>query len=158
MINKYSRLNITVITIATLLVGIVILNTGCSDNKPGKRPQHVLTEERRAELSPQDMIQILQNGNQSFVDGEWIDWDFRHEQVETAAGQYPGAIVLSCIDFRAPAEIIFNLGIGDIFNARVAGNILAEDIAGSMEYACKVAGAKIVKNSYSNGSYELWGG
>ena len=117
--------------------------TGCSDNKP-KREQHVLTEERRAELNPQDMIQILQEGNQRFVDGEWIDWDYRHEQVETSGGQYPGAIVLGCIDSRAPAEIIFNLHIGDIFNARVAGNILDEDMAGSMEYACKVAGSKII--------------
>ncbi|MFA9408715.1 MAG: carbonic anhydrase family protein [Candidatus Dadabacteria bacterium] len=143
MINKSSSISTTFITIATLLIGTVILNTGCSDNKP-KREQHVLTEERRAELSPQDMIQILQKNNQSFVDDEWIDWDFRHEQVETSGGQYPGAIVLSCIDSRAPAEIIFNLGIGDIFNARVAGNILDEDMAGSMEYACKVAGSKII--------------
>jgi carbonic anhydrase len=143
MINKSSSISTTFITIAALLIGTVILNTGCSDNKP-KREQHVLTEERRAELSPQDMIQILQKNNQSFVDDEWIDWDFRHEQVETSGGQYPGAIVLSCIDSRAPAEIIFNLGIGDIFNARVAGNILDEDMAGSMEYACKVAGSKII--------------
>jgi carbonic anhydrase len=143
MINKSSSISTTFITIGALLIGTVILNTGCSDNKP-KREQHVLTEERRAELSPQDMIQILQKNNQSFVDDEWIDWDFRHEQVETSGGQYPGAIVLSCIDSRAPAEIIFNLGIGDIFNARVAGNILDEDMAGSMEYACKVAGSKII--------------
>ncbi len=119
----------------------VMLNTGCSDNK---REQHVMTEERRAELSPQDMRHLLQEGNQRFVDGDWIDWDFRHEQADTAAGQYPGAIVLGCIDSRAPAEIIFNLRIGDIFNARVAGNIVDEDIAGSMEYACKVAGSKII--------------
>ncbi|MEK6224343.1 MAG: carbonic anhydrase family protein [Thermodesulfobacteriales bacterium] len=143
MINIFTRINMTFITIAVLLIGTAILNTGCSENKP-KREQHVLTEERRAELSPQDMIQILQEGNQSFVDGEWIDWDYRHEQVETAAGQYPGGIVLSCIDSRAPAEIIFNLGIGDIFNAKIAGNILDDDIAGSMEYACKVAGSKII--------------
>lgn len=119
----------------------VISNTGCSANK---RKRHVLTEESRAELSPQDMIALLEEGNQRFVDGEWIDWDFRHEQVDTAAGQYPGAIVLGCIDSRAPAEIIFNLRIGDIFNARVAGNIMDEDMAGSMEYACKVAGSKII--------------
>ena len=121
----------------------IILNTGNLDNKPGHE-SHVLTEQSRAELSPRDMIRLLQEGNQRFVDGEWIDWDYRHEQADTSAGQYPGAIILGCIDSRAPAEIIFNLRIGDIFNARVAGNIIDEDIAGSMEYACKVAGSKII--------------
>ena len=120
-----------------------ILNTGSLDDKPG-HDLHVLTELSRAGLSPRDMIRILQEGNQRFVDGEWIDWDYRHEQVDTSAGQYPGAIILGCIDSRAPAEIIFNLRIGDIFNARVAGNIIDEDITGSLEYACKVAGSKII--------------
>jgi len=118
-------------------------NTGSSDNKSG-HDSHVLTERSRAGLSPQDMILILQEGNQRFVSGEWIDWDYRHEQKDTSAGQSPGAIILGCIDSRAPAEIIFNLRIGDIFNARVAGNVIDEDIAGSMEYACKVAGSKII--------------
>lgn len=114
-----------------------------SESKP-EHDRHVLTERSRAELSPQDVIRLLQDGNQRFVDGESIDWDYRHEQVDTSVGQYPGAIILGCIDSRAPAEIIFNLRIGDIFNARVAGNVIDEDIAGSMEYACKVAGSKII--------------
>ncbi len=118
-------------------------NTGRSDNK-SEHEGHVLTEQGRAELSPQDVIRLLQEGNQRFVNGESIDWDYRHEQVDTSSGQYPGAIVLGCIDSRAPAEIIFNLRVGDIFNARVAGNVINEDIAGSMEYACKVAGSKII--------------
>jgi len=131
------------ISLAVLLIGSAILHTGCWESER-KRERHVLTEELRAELTPQDMIRLLGEGNQAFATGEWIDWDFRHEQVKTAAGQYPGAIILSCIDSRAPAEIIFNLGIGDIFNARVAGNIMDEDMAGSMEYACKVAGSKLI--------------
>jgi carbonic anhydrase len=118
-------------------------NTGSSDNK-SEHDRHVLTEQSRAELSPQDMIRLLQEGNQRFVDGEWVNWDYRHEQVDTSAGQSPGAIILGCIDSRVPAEIIFNLRIGDIFNARVAGNVIDEDIAGSIEYACKVAGSKII--------------
>lgn len=118
-------------------------NTGSSDDK-SEHDRHVLTERSRAELSPKDMIRILEEGNQRFVDGEWIDWDYRHEQLDTYAGQSPGAIILGCIDSRAPAEIIFNLRIGDIFNARVAGNVIDEYIAGSMEYACKVAGSKII--------------
>jgi carbonic anhydrase len=66
------------------------------------------------------------------------------EQQAAAGGQYPAAVVLSCIDSRAPAEVIMDLGIGDVFNARVAGNIANEDILGSMEFACKAAGAKVV--------------
>jgi len=120
-----------------------VSSTGSSDNKP-EHERHVLTEQSRAELSPRDVIRLLQEGNQRFVDGEWIDWDYRHEQVDTSAGQSPGAIILGSIDFRAPAEIIFNLRIGDIFNARVAGNVIDEDISGSMEYACRVAGSKII--------------
>jgi len=114
-----------------------------ADNK-SEHEQHVLTKKSQAELSPKDVIKLLQEGNQRFVDGNLIDWDYRHEQSDTSEGQYPAAIVLGCIDSRAPAEIIFNLRIGDIFNARVAGNVIDEDIAGSMEYACKVAGSKII--------------
>jgi len=106
--------------------------------------KHVLTERSRDELSPQDVIKLLQDGNQRFVDGRLIDWNYRHEQEDTSGAQYPAAIVLGCIDSRVPAEILFNLRIGDIFNARVAGNIIDQDIAGSMEYACKVAGSKII--------------
>jgi len=116
---------------------------GCPDNDP-EREQHVLTEKKRDELSPRDMIRLLQEGNKRFVDGESIDWDYGHEQEDTSSGQYHGAIVLGCIESRGPAEITINLRIGDVFNARVAGNVIDEDIAGSMEYACKVAGAKIV--------------
>ena len=106
--------------------------------------EHVLTEESRALLTPEDMIELLREGNQRFAGGKWIEWDFRHEQKDTAGGQYPGAIVLGCIDSRVPAEIIFNLRIGDVFCARVAGNIMDEDMAGSMEYACRVAGSKAI--------------
>ena len=70
--------------------------------------------------------------------------NYRNEQKTTAKGQFPAAVILSCIDSRAPAEVIMDLGIGDIFNARVAGNIANGDILGSMEFACKVAGAKVV--------------
>ncbi len=67
-----------------------------------------------------------------------------HDQQTTAAGQYPHAIILSCIDSRAPANVIFDAGLGDLFNARIAGNIADEDLVGSMEFACAVSGAKLV--------------
>lgn len=114
-----------------------------TDNKPGHE-SHVLTEKRRADLSPRDVVRLLQEGNKRFVEGRGIDWDYRHEQEDSVSAQYPAAIVLGCIDSRAPAEIIFNLRIGDIFNARVAGNVINDDITGSMEYACKVAGSKLI--------------
>ena len=86
-----------------------------SDNK-SEHEKHVLTKKSRDELRPQDVIQMLQDGNQRFVDNKLIDWDYRHEQEDTSGAQYPAAIVLGCIDSRVPAEILFNLRIGDIFN------------------------------------------
>src|SRR5436853_5890449 len=84
----------------------------------------------------------MKNGNKRFRKGERKERNYLREQRASASGQYPAAALLSCIDSRAPAEVIMDLGIGDIFNCRVAGNIVNEDILGSMEFACKVAGAK----------------
>lgn len=118
-------------------------DNGDLENK-SDHESHVLTSKSQADLSPRGVVKMLQDGNQRFVDGKLIDWDYRHEQQDTSTAQYPAAIVLGCIDSRAPAEILFNLRIGDIFNARVAGNIINQDIAGSMEYSCKVAGSKTI--------------
>ena len=95
-------------------------------------------------MTADDIIDSLEAGNQRFLNDEWHDRDYVFEQQQTAAGQHPSTMVLSCIDSRAPAEILFDAGIGDMFNARVAGNIINEDIAGSMEFACGVVGAKVV--------------
>jgi carbonic anhydrase len=86
----------------------------------------------------------LKRGNKNFSKGLRTSRNYINEQKATAKGQFPAAIVLSCIDSRAPAEVIMDLGIGDIFNARVAGNIENDDILGSMEFACKISGAKVV--------------
>ena len=83
-------------------------------------------------------------GNLRFREGRKIQRDFLAEQKATAAGQFPAGVLLSCIDSRAPAEILFNLGLGDVFNARIAGNIENPDILGSMEFTTKLAGAKVV--------------
>jgi carbonic anhydrase len=103
-----------------------------------------LTREQRDKMTPDDIISLMKKGNERFRAGERADRNFLREQQASAKGQYPAAVVLSCIDSRAPAEVILDLGIGDIFNARVAGNIANEDILGSMEFACQVAGAKVV--------------
>lgn len=103
-----------------------------------------MTEEQRAKLTPEDIIATMKRGNERFRKGERKNRNYLDEQREKAKGQYPAAVILSCIDSRAPAEVILDLGIGDIFNGRVAGNIQNDDILGSMEFACKVAGAKVV--------------
>jgi carbonic anhydrase len=103
-----------------------------------------LTKERRDGLSPDDLIRLAKEGNERFRKGGQLPRDFLAEQRSSAKGQYPAAVLLTCIDSRAPAEILLDLGIGDVFNSRVAGNIVNEDILGSMEFACELSGAKLV--------------
>jgi carbonic anhydrase len=103
-----------------------------------------LGKERRDKMTPDEILTKLKRGNKNFSKGLMTARNYRNEQKTTAKGQFPAAVILSCIDSRAPAEVIMDLGIGDIFNVRVAGNIANEDILGSMEFACKVAGAKVV--------------
>lgn len=103
-----------------------------------------LTQAQRDALTPDQVIELMKRGNERFRSGKPSQHDFRGQQHSSAAGQYPGAALLSCIDSRAPAEIVFDLGIGDIFNARIAGNTINRDLAGSLEFACAVAGAKVV--------------
>jgi carbonic anhydrase len=104
----------------------------------------VLTREAQAKLTPQEVMRLLREGNARFVAGE-ITARNHVEQVRRAAkGQFPKAVVLSCLDSRIPVEDVFDCGIGDLFVARVAGNFANTDIIASMEFACKVAGAKLV--------------
>ncbi|MFN1836088.1 carbonic anhydrase family protein [Balneola sp. MJW-20] len=100
--------------------------------------------ETQSSLSPADALQLLKEGNSRFVADKKLNRDLLGQVVSTTGGQYPFAAVLSCIDSRVPAEIVFDQGIGDIFSARVAGNIVNEDILGSLEYSCKVAGSKAI--------------
>ena len=103
-----------------------------------------LTKAQRDKMTPEQIIEVMKEGNERFRRGERKNRDYLREQRASAKGQYPAAVLLSCIDSRAPAEVIMDLGIGDIFNCRVAGNVANEDILGSMEFACKLAGAKVV--------------
>ena len=89
-------------------------------------------------------LQLLQEGNLRFLDHRFLHRDFEEQRQATAAGQYPFAVILSCIDSRLPTEIIFDQGIGDIFNVRIAGNVINGDILGSIEFACKLSGAKLL--------------
>ena len=103
-----------------------------------------LTKAQRDKLSPDDILALMKKGNKRFYTGRHKDRNVLAEQSASAKGQYPAAILLTCIDSRASAETILDLRIGDIFNARVAGNVENPDILGSMEFACKLAGAKVV--------------
>jgi carbonic anhydrase len=103
-----------------------------------------LTKAQRDSMTPEQIIEAMKRGNARFQRGERKARNYLGEQRASAAGQYPAAVLLSCIDSRAPAEVIMDLGIGDVFNCRVAGNIENNDILGSMEFACKLSGAKVV--------------
>ena len=103
-----------------------------------------LTHAQREELTPDDILGLMKKGNKRFSSGQREDHNYLAQQRASASGQYPFAVLLSCIDSRAPAETIMDLKIGDIFNSRVAGNVENPDILGSMEFACKLAGAKVV--------------
>jgi len=103
-----------------------------------------LTKEMQAAITPTMALDLLKTGNKRFIDNIKINRNLLQQANETSDGQHPFAVVLSCIDSRTSAELIFDQGLGDIFSVRIAGNIINEDILGSMEFGCKVAGAKII--------------
>ena len=102
------------------------------------------TKEIQQNLTPEIALQILKAGNTRFMNNLKANRNLLKQLNETFEGQYPFAVVLSCIDSRASSELIFDQGLGDLFSIRIAGNILNDDIIGSMEFACKVSGAKII--------------
>ena len=103
-----------------------------------------LTKELQESISPSKALEILKDGNKRFVSNLKINRNLLQQANETSDGQHPFAVILSCIDSRTSAELIFDQGLGDVFSVRLAGNIINEDILGSMEFGCKVAGSKII--------------
>ena len=103
-----------------------------------------LTQELQKAISPQSAIDLLMEGNKRFVSNLKLNRNLLKQVNETSDGQHPFAVILSCIDSRTSAELIFDQGLGDIFSIRIGGNIINEDILGSMEFGCKVSGAKII--------------
>lgn len=102
------------------------------------------TKASQAELSPKHAMQMLQEGNERFLSNQGLQRNLLSQVEDTATGQFPFASIVSCIDSRIPTEIIFDQGVGDVFNARIAGNFVNEDILGSLEFACKLAGSKLI--------------
>jgi carbonic anhydrase len=103
-----------------------------------------LTKEMQEAITPKMALELLVDGNKRFVNNLKVNRNLLQQANETSDGQHPFAVILSCIDSRTSAELIFDQGLGDVFSVRIAGNILNEDILGSMEFGCKVAGAKII--------------
>jgi carbonic anhydrase len=103
-----------------------------------------ITKDTQSAITPSEAVELLKSGNQRFVNRNPLNRDLNQQVSDTSKGQFPFAAVLGCIDSRVPAEVVFDQGIGDIFNTRIAGNFINTDILGSLEFACKVAGSKVI--------------
>jgi carbonic anhydrase len=119
-------------------------NTPDSGQYQSKSDVRVMTRESQTAMSPPDALQQLKDGNERFVAGRSLHRDLPEEVQASAGGQFPFAAVVTCLDSRTSAELVFDQGLGAIFCARVAGNVIDEDILGSLEFATKVAGAKLI--------------
>jgi carbonic anhydrase len=133
---------------STALLALVFTTTSACAQTGGMTGDRDLTQaltaETQAALTPMEVIDLLKDGNQRFVEGEAIERNFMEQVGQTASGQYPMAAILGCIDSRVPHEIVFDKGVGDIFSARVAGNFVNTDILGSLEFATAAAGSKVI--------------
>lgn len=130
--------------LGTALAGCAITRIGSFPMQFGTPGTGSLTKEQRDRMSPAQILEELKKGNERFRTGKMAPRNYLVEKRTSASGQYPAAMMVGCIDSRAPAEIIFDAGIGDAFNGRIAGNVVNDDLLGSLEFACAAAGAKLV--------------
>lgn len=115
-----------------------------NQEKPGKVVKTVINAEERDKLTPDQILQDFLEGNERFRNNNLTHRDHSEQIRKSAFGQYPKAVVISCLDSRVPVEDVFDQGIGDVFVGRIAGNFVNDDLLGSIEFACKVAGAKLI--------------
>lgn len=135
-----------------LFVVCAVVLIGCNQKKPAGEEQcekaekvkTVMSKEAQEQLTPEAALQDLMDGNGRYINGKLTNRDFPAQIAATTKGQYPKAVILTCIDSRVPVEYIFDQGIGDVFVARVAGNIEDEEMLGSLEYGVGVAGSKLI--------------
>jgi carbonic anhydrase len=135
-----------------LLPAILLIFTACSNADMNSQTasgetelsDDVMTQEDQEAITPEEILQGLQEGNERYVNNDLTPRDYSAQVSQTTDGQYPEAIIISCVDSRVPVEQVFDKGVGDIFVARVAGNFVNEDILGSTEFATAVAGSKVV--------------
>jgi len=145
---KFKRAIVLNAMMVMLLSSSMIMAQPIASNSAAKKPsateQITMTKEKQQAITPQQALQKLKDGNSRFVSGKPLKRNLQEETAIAAKGQYPYAAILGCVDSRASAELIFDAGLGDFFSARIAGNFVNTDILGSMEFACKVAGAKMI--------------
>jgi len=127
-----------------ILISVAAILAACMRNQEPPADSHVTTAEEQAKLTPDDVLRQFKAGNQRFHSGQVTRRNHSEQIRKSAPGQFPKAMVLSCLDSRVPVEDVFDQGIGDVFVGRVAGNFVNEDLLGSMEFACKAAGAKLI--------------
>ncbi|PIF30095.1 carbonic anhydrase [Flavobacterium sp. 9] len=132
-----------------LISGILILFISCNKDYKKQKEKiqplvHVMTKEEQTKLTPNDVLQQFIDGNKRFQSGVTTVRDHSAQVRKSAPGQFPKAFILSCVDSRVPVEDVFDQGLGDVFVGRVAGNFVNEDQLGSMEFACKLTGAKLI--------------
>ena len=147
ILAKYRRLVACELILSAVAIVMAIGLPGCATGGPETPAAAVSTTVDKTEqsaITPDEVLARLEEGNRRFVGGNSFRRDYPAQVKATAAGQYPNAVVLSCMDSRSSPEIVFDQGIGDLFVVRVAGNYATADILGSLEYATKVAGAKLV--------------
>lgn len=134
-----------VILLGLAMVSCQDMNRSAQQDDTGQQMvAEVLTPEEQSALTPDEVLNNLKEGNERYMANDITPRDLPEQVKKTTGGQFPQAVVLSCIDSRVPVEYVLDQGVGDIFVARVAGNFVNEDILGSMEYGCKVAGSKLI--------------
>lgn len=142
---KKSIQNISLLLVAIIaLFSQTVVAQNQTTSKTSSLDEHVLTAEERAKLTPDEILMQLKEGNERFRNNHTTERNHSAQIKKSALGQYPKAVVLSCLDSRVPVEDVFDQGLGDVFVGRVAGNFANQDILGSMEFACKVSGAKVI--------------
>lgn len=132
-----SRCNLFICLLFSIILasGSLVYSQSSSDTQ---------TKESQSSITPEGVLKLLKEGHQRYLEGKMLNRNLIEQVKATASGQYPYAVVLSCLDSRVIPESVFDQGIGDIFDARVAGNFVNDDILGSMEFACKITGAKLI--------------
>jgi carbonic anhydrase len=138
------HLNPTVAGLGMILALAGVFQVGCASHSAAGKNAGVTTKEQQAAMTPDAVLAELKAGNARFVSGHTRDYDLLKQAKVSAAGQYPTAIVLGCLDSRVPPEMVFDQGIGNIFVGRVAGNFVNTDLLGSMEFGSAVVGAKLI--------------
>ncbi len=130
-----------------LIVGVLLLGTGCwlfPQSALAYDPAMTMTREAQQAITPDEALAMLKRGNKRFVEGKMVHRDYAAQVRQTSQGQFPFASIVSCLDSRIPPAIVFDRGVGDLFVARVAGNFVNDDTLGSLEFASKLAGSKLI--------------